>query len=403
MVSKRDIEVRYFTFVKICSMKKIKYRLVYNRRKLLNSQGTALVQLEASLGKDKIYFSTRVYVRPEEWDKRTSSVVNHPHASDLNAWLYEQVVRLEGLELSMWKKGVVPTLSQMKNTIESNGSIHITFQSFCAAVVKSSGRRKSTQYNLLGTLTLLEKFRLGFTWEDLNRNFLLDLECWLRGKGYAVNTIGKHLRNLRTFIHEAIAAGHLSSDDNPFRQYVIKQERSPHRYLKPDELEALEKLRLGGSLAHVRDVFLFCSYTGLRFSDFKQLDSNHFVNRSGKTWLVVQTRKTGSLVQIPLYLIFEGKALEVLARYPSVEDFTRIGSNTSVNRRLEKLRGLLGIQTHITFHVARHTCATLLCHYGVPITTVQKILGHQDLSTTQIYSEVMADTIVRDLSKVKVR
>ena len=403
MVSKHDIEVKDFTFVEICTMKKNKYRLVYNRRKLLNSQGTALVQLEASLGKDKIYFSTRVYVRPEEWDKRTSSVVNHPHASDLNAWLYEQVVRLEGLELSMWKKGVVPTLSQMKNAIESNGSVHLTFQSFCADVVKNSARKKSTQYNLLGTLILLEKFRPGFTWEDLNHSFLRDLESWLRGKAYAVNTIGKHLRNLRTFIHEAIVSGHLPSDANPFQQYAIKQERSPHRFLKPDELEAVERIHLVGSLAHVRDAFLFCCYTGLRFSDFKRLDNSHFAVHKGKSWLVVRTEKTGSVVQIPLYLIFEGKALAVLSRYPSVEHFTRIGSNASVNRKLEELRAVLGIQTHITFHVARHTCATLLCHYGVPITTVQKILGHQDLSTTQIYSEVMADTIVRDLSKVKTR
>lgn len=401
MVSKHDIEVNYFTFVKICTMKKIKYRLVYNRKKLLNSQGTALVQVEASLGKDKIYFSTRVYVRPEEWDKRTSSVVNHPHASDLNAWLYEQVMQLEGLELSMWKKGVIPTLSQMKNAVENNGSAHIAFQSFCTAIIKDSGRKKSTQSNLLGTLTLLDKFRPGYTWEDLNYSFLRDLESWLRGKAYAVNTIAKHLRNLRTLINEAIAAGHLSSDTNPFRQYTIKQERSPHRFLKPDELEAIEKIHLTGILAHVRDVFLFCCYTGLRFSDFKQLNSSHFTHRKGKVWLVIQTEKTGSLVQIPLYLIFAGKAMEVLGRYPSVEHFTSIGSNALVNRRLEEIRELLDIQTHITFHVARHTCATLLCHYGVPITTVQKILGHQNILTTQIYSEVMADTIVRDLAKVK--
>jgi len=55
----------------------------------------------------------------------------------------------------------------------------------------------------------------------------------------------------------------------------------------------------------------------------------------------------------------------------------------------------------LAFHLARHTCATLLCHQGVPITTVQKILGHAELTTTQIYSEVMAETIVRDLLHAK--
>ena len=384
-------------------MKKIKYRLVYNRRKMLNRQGTALVQIEASLGKDKAYFSTRIYLRPEDWDKRTSSVVNHPHATDLNAWLYEQILNLEGLELAMWKKGILPTLSQIRNAMKDHEVKDISFQSFSTNVIKNSNRKKSTQINLLSTLSLMNEFRPGYTWDDLNYRFLKDWECWMRKSNYAVNTTAKHLRNLRTLINEAIAAGHLKLDNNPFNQYSIKQEKTPHRFLKPEELNAIEKVSLTGIEARVRDAFLFCCYTGLRFSDFKRLANEHLVKQKGKLWLIIQTEKTGSLVQIPLYLIFEGKALGILNRYPSVENFTQIGDNSRVNRRLMKLKEQLGIRTHITFHVARHTCATLLCHYGVPITTIQKILGHQNLTTTQIYSEVMADTIVRDLMKIKKR
>lgn len=382
-------------------MRKIKYRLVYNRRNTLNRQGTALVQIEASLGKDKAYFSTRIYLRPEDWDKRTSSVVNHPHATDLNAWLYEQILNLEGLELAMWKKGILPTLSQIRNAMKDHEVKDISFQSFSTNVIKNSNRKKSTQINLLSTLSLMNEFRPGYTWDDLNYRFLKDWECWMRKSNYAVNTTAKHLRNLRTLINEAIAAGHLKLDNNPFNQYSIKQEKMPHRFLKPEELNAIEKVSLTGIEARVRDAFLFCCYTGLRFSDFKRLANEHLVKQKGKLWLIIRTEKTGSLVQIPLYLIFEGKALGILNRYPSVENFTQIGDNSTVNRKLMKLKERLGIRTHITFHVARHTCATLLCHYGVPITTIQKILGHQNLTTTQIYSEVMADTIVRDLMKIK--
>lgn len=53
------------------------------------------------------------------------------------------------------------------------------------------------------------------------------------------------------------------------------------------------------------------------------------------------------------------------------------------------------------FHTARHTCATLLVHQGVAITTVQKLLGHTSVKTTQIYSEVLSSTIVRDLKNVQ--
>ena len=99
--------------------------------------------------------------------------------------------------------------------------------------------------------------------------------------------------------------------------------------------------------------------------------------------------------------MFSGKALDILSRYQSLSDFVRIGCNADTNRYLATLQKLARIKTRTTFHTARHTCATLLCHQGVPITTVQRILGHTKLTTTQLYSEVMADTIVRDLANVR--
>ena len=59
-----------------------------------------------------------------------------------------------------------------------------------------------------------------------------------------------------------------------------------------------------------------------------------------------------------------------------------------------------GIKKHITFHCARHTCATLLIHHGVPITTVQRLPGHASVKTTEIYSEILSNTIVKDLKAV---
>ncbi|WP_259321406.1 tyrosine-type recombinase/integrase [Phocaeicola dorei] len=52
-------------------------------------------------------------------------------------------------------------------------------------------------------------------------------------------------------------------------------------------------------------------------------------------------------------------------------------------------------------YAARHTCATLLIHQGVAITTVQKLLGHTSVKTTQIYSEILSSTIVRDLKNAQ--
>ena len=382
-------------------MEKIRYRLVFNRRKQLNSSGTALIQIEASLNKRKVYFTSRIYIKPDEWDSRTRTIVNHPHAIELNAWLYEFILNLEGMELAMWKRGVTPTLLQLKEAVKNNQGSDITFESFCMSVIGKSHRKSGTKNNLIGTLKVLSEYRPSYTWNDLTYTFLRDLEEWLLDKGLAINTVAKHLQNIRTMVNEAISAGYLRADADPFRQFVIKHEKVPHRFLNPDDLKRMENVRLNGKLAHVRDAFLFCCYTGLRFSDFRHLKEDYFQKVRGKPWLMIQTEKTSYDLKIPLHLIFEGKALEILSRYGSVSDLTRIGCNADTNRHLSVIQQMAGIKTRVTFHTARHTCATLLCHQGVPITTVQKILGHTKLTTTQLYSEVMADTIVKDLSNVK--
>lgn len=382
-------------------MDKIRYRLVYNRRKQLNNQGAALIQVEASLNKRKVYFTTRIYVRPNEWDTNTSTVINHPQAMELNAWLYEFLLNMQGLELAMWKRGIVPTLLQLKESVKNNHPSDLTFETFSMSAITRSSRKTGTKNNLQGTLKTLYEFRPGYTWDDLTYTFLKDFELWLFGRGAAVNTIAKHLRNLRTLINEAISAGYMSVDADPFRKFTIKHERVPHRFLNPEELKRMENVKVTGKLAHVRDAFLFCCYTGLRFSDFRHLKEDYFLKIKGQPWLMIQTEKTGYDLKIPLHLVFEGKALDILSRYPTIAEFARIGCNADTNRHLATLQQLAKIKTRTTFHTARHTCATLLCHQGVPITTVQKILGHTKLTTTQLYSEVMADTIVRDLSNVR--
>ena len=68
-----------------------------------------------------------------------------------------------------------------------------------------------------------------------------------------------------------------------------------------------------------------------------------------------------------------------------------------MNHDLGMIGKIAGIGKHFTFHTARHTNATLLLYQGAKITTVQKLLGHRNIGTTQIYSEVMDTTVVWDL------
>lgn len=382
-------------------MDKIKYRLVYNRKKQLNKQGTALVQVEASLNQRKVYFKTNIYLKPEHWDKRTSQVIVHPQANDLNAMLFEFVLHLQGVELALWKRGVPATLSLLKDAMKKNRPVNVTFPVFAKEYVTHSDRRESTKENLYTTITVLQEFRPGLDFKDITYTFLKDFEVYLREKGNGINTVAKHLRQLRTLVNEAINQGYIHADAYPFRKFKIKQEKGRHEFLTPDELKKLENLDISDKkLRHVLDAFLFCCYAGLRFSDFCQLSPANFIKVNGKKWLHFKSIKTGIELRLPLHLLFEGKALSILDRY-CITEFASLGSNSEVNKALSAIAGMARIKKHITYHTARHTCATLLIHQGVPITTVQRLLGHTSVKTTEIYSEILSSTIVKDLRAIK--
>lgn len=383
-------------------MDKIRYRLVYNRQNTLNKQGTALVQVEAYLNQRKIYLKTNVYLPPGCWDRNSAQIINHPQADELNTMLYEYILYLQGIELNLWKRGIPATLSLLKDTVKKKSPVNITFVAFAKSAIDNSDKRQSTKDNLHTTLIVLQEFRSGLDFKDLTYTFLRDFEQRLREKGNAVNTIAKHMRQLRTLINEAINQGYMHADAYPFRKYKIKHEKGKHEFLTPDELKKLETVKVEEkSMRHVLDAFLFCCYTGLRFSDFCQLVPDNFIKINGKRWLYFKSVKTEVEIRLPLHLLFEGKALAVLDRYPDVGSFASLPCNSEVNKLLRRLTSLADIRKHVTYHTARHTCATLLVHDGVAITTVQRLLGHTSVKTTQIYSEVLSSTIVRDLTNVR--
>ena len=335
-------------------MDKIKYRLVYNRKKQLNKQGTALVQVEALLNQRKVYFRTNLYLKPEHWNSRNAQVDNHPQAHDLNSMLFEFVLHLQAIELSLWKRGIPVTLSLLKDAIKKDKPVNVTFPVFARIYVQESDRKRSTKENLLTTITVLQEFRPGLDFKDITYTFLRDFEVHLKEKGNSVNTVAKHMRQLRTLVNEAINQGYIPSDAYPFRKNKIKQEKGRKEFLTPDELKRLENLDVDKKLRHVLDAFLFCCYTGLRFSDFCQLSPANFIKINGKRWLHFTSVKTGVELRLPLHLLFEGKALAVLERYDIVTDFAKIGPNSEANKYLAQLATLARIRKHITYHTARH-------------------------------------------------
>ena len=383
-------------------MNKISYRIVYNRKNHLNAEGKALLQIEAYLKGKRIYFSTKIYLTPNQWNDKKKLIKSHAFAESLNYYLKEFMMKLELRELELWKKGYDVSLSMLKECsmmYKEEGS----FLEFIKQEIENSSSKESTKNNKMSTFKVLSNFRTNLKFDELTVHLIYDFETFLSKKGYNVNTIAKHMKHLKTFINAAIDKGFVDIKDYPFRRYKIKVKEPKHTFLLFEELQRLEDLKISGeqtNAEHILDAFLFCCYTGLRYSDFINLSSENLILMNDSPWIVFKSVKTGVETNLPLHMLFDGKALKILQKYQhDIKKFFQLPSNSKTNKELECICKFAGLERHISFHVARHTNATLLLYKGAPITTVQKLLGHRNISTTQIYGEVLNSTIVKDLEK----
>lgn len=376
-------------------LKKIRYKLVYNRAHRLNQRGEGLIEIECSQQQRRIYFSTHTYTTPEHFTR--GAVVGIANADGINYALYLMIQEIERVELEYIKKGVEVRLPILREAIRAHISPAAKITDFGIQVVAQSERKNLTKLNYQTLLNNIERFRKGVLITDIDYQFLVSYDQWLRESGIAHNTRISRLRLLRALLNEARKRDIISI--NPFDRFRIQQMVSRKGFLTIEQVHRLEKMHLKGIEDKVRDAFLIGCYTGLRFSDIVTLRQEHIENG----WLVKKMVKTGFIVEIPIAELFDGKMLALIDKYSgNIGKLTKtLGSNSTVNRTLRSVLDKLGADAKITFHSSRHTFATLLGQKGVQLTTIQKLLGHQKLQTTQIYSEVDRKAITNDLKKRK--
>lgn len=374
---------------------KISYKVVFNRGNRLKKDGSGLIQVELLLHGKRVYFSTHVYVYPDEF--MNGKVVNHPLSDDYNYVIYEIKHSIERVEIDYLKRGISPTLEMMKTAVKENTSPSAKFIDFGKSVVENSERKERTKNGYDTLFNNIEIYRKGTLLSEMDYNFIVKYDLWLKNSGISHNTRVGRLRQIKAILNEAVKRNVI--DKNPFDMFKIPQMTNKKGFLSLKDIMAMEKfICTDKRQENARDAFLFCCYTGLRYSDFMTLRSEHIKNG----WITKRMEKTKFVVEIPIEELFDGKAVRLIEKYDG--DITKlsgnIGTNATLNKALKPIFAKLKLDGSFTFHTSRHSFASNLLLIGLPITSVQKMLGHRKLSTTQIYGEVNRETIKNDLKKV---
>lgn len=211
-----------------------------------------------------------------------------------------------------------------------------------------------------------------------------DFRKRIKDKPLARNSKLSYFNKLRACLNQAIEEGIILT--NPMRGIDgFKPEEGTRMYLTLDEVRKLAATEC--EYPQIKAAFLFSCLTGLRRSDVLRLTWGDVHKQGEFTRIIFRQKKTSGQE----YLDISPQAAELMGErgLPDEHVFTDIHSPSCTNNTLKLWVAKAGINKTITFHCGRHTFATLMLDIGTDIYTVSKLLGHRDLSTTQIYAKVM--------------
>ena len=164
----------------------------------------------------------------------------------------------------------------------------------------------------------------------------------------------------------------------------IKAEKSNRTFLTIEEVKQLAATDFKNE--SIKQAFLFACFTGLRISDIRNLTWGNIVERNGSFFVTITMQKTRE----PLTIKLNKQAAKWLPQKNATKEvFDLPVYNAIINDKLKRWAKKAGIEKSLCFHMSRHTFATMELTLGADLYVVSKLLGHNDVSVTQIYADII--------------
>ncbi len=392
--------------------------LFWINKNKINKNGDAPIYARVTVNGKRAEIATGEKINPERWTAKLSCVKgNREDARTINNALDRIRLKIKGIYNLLLEEGYHISADLVKdNFIGKKRKEHSVLEVF--KYHNEQMRAQVGKEYALGTykryetsLMLTEEFikhkynRSDMQLSELKYSFITEYEFYLKTvRNNNHNTTIKYLRNFKKIIHMAVANDWLQK--YPFLAHKVTIKEVKRDFLTQEELDRIDQKKFStGRLELVKDIFVFCCYTGLSYVDVAKLTPNNIdIGIDGDQWLFVDRTKTGNPSHVPLL----APALAIIQKYQNNLEAENKGlllpmiSNQKLNAYLKEIADVCNIQKHLTFHIARHTFATTVTlTNGVPIESVSSMLGHKNLRTTQIYAKVVKKKISDDMRKLK--
>lgn len=361
-------------------------------------------------------FSTKLDINPNNWDLKHGRVLGKSaQALGTNLKLDNIRVRINKIYDDMLKDEGFATAQKVKLSFLGVGVMDDAIlkvfkdQNEDFERMVSKGKRSQNTYNKYKTVYnhlnefIKERYhREDLAFRELTSDFIREFDFFLRiDKECTHNTVWVYTMPVIALADLAIKKGLIRQ--NPFEDYEISMEETDRSYLLKENVEKLMLLKPSkDKYEFVKDIFIFSCFTGLSYIDIQKLKwSNIQSFFDGHQWIISRRKKSDvasnvRLLEIPKRIIEKYRGL-------TRSDYVfPVPSNATCNSHVKKMIEEAEIVTEqkITFHTARHTFATMFLTEGVPLESLSKMMGHKNISTTQIYAKITSQKISKDMDLV---
>lgn len=392
---------------------KLSILFVINQAKT-NQKGLCFLNCRITLNKERKQFSTGHSINPKDWNskkqlaesKTTDYSILNGQIAKIKQNLNNSYFKLQIDERTISVEDIFNTYFHKPTTKEENVISYLEkeLQKLKKLIGKNLKQSTWNKFNYaFNDAASFIKFyyqQKDFPLKELDINFLEQFEFYLKTeKNNAQVTLNKTIQRFRKPIKSAISEGYLEKD--PFLMYKANRVKKEIIFLNSEELKKLELHSFEQKrLNEVRDLFIFCCYTGLAYNEMANLKKDNIVvGFDNMEWIQIKREKTGRQVSVPIL----PKAKAILTKYSSLNSLLPEFSNQIVNSYLKEISSIVGIEKKLTHHIARKTFAsTVLLYNNVPMEIVSELLGHSSIVTTQeSYGKIVQKKVSEAMIKLK--
>lgn len=358
-----------------------KVKLVFDRKNKCGKSGEGDVEVYVYHNGRKRYLATGVHVKKREYRDGVISV--RPDAVELNKRLQTCIRMVQEQVNEMVEADNIALGDLCIDVTERNDNLWEWGVEF----ISKKKIADVTKKNKIGMLKSMQRVSGIEIFADATKAAIERID---EGLSHLKDSSRLEYHNaLKGVLTQARKAGKIST--NPYDDIDLhsKGRDTKIKYLTLEDLNSLEELNgtIHRLLQRSLDIFLFGCYTGLRYSDITRLSKSNFVVKNGVKWLVGEQRKTGN----DFAIVLSDKMVRILDKY----DWKLYEHLSQLNRRLKTISALAGLGRNLTMHMSRHTFATRALSKGVRMEVVSKMLGHTDITMTQIYAKVLNEDVAK--------